>query len=377
MRPVRIEFPTRHIEGNLSFGQDGSVWAYYEIKRSEYESKQMHARFQDAHLSEEYHYIQVPCYSNKQTNSELKWFSFEEEISTHSDQPPQLISEVINSYTEIRVFIGFRLRKPKQREFKNYFRRRWKHKIRDFIRYLYSITGIADGEILEEELFEYTGQEELLFQSLRGFMSIHRLSTQDLKWYICQHVYQDHKLPPPNELGNLVTESEISTLTLDDSEIEIHPHHLKTRHLEEATGEVREVYTSYLYAIYFPDDLQFPGKSEWAYLTNIFDFPVSISARKEMDNLENVHFMTVVFGVSAKDEETLAERVSKIVLEYRQYEIEVQLCSDNQFVGYSDFLPCGEQYERSVSFTSRMKTAPIQIETPKPKQIESPSDFLW
>ncbi|SFX57925.1 hypothetical protein SAMN04487866_11260 [Thermoactinomyces sp. DSM 45891] len=369
MRPLRIEFPTRHIEGNLTFGQDGSVWAYYEIKRAEHESKQMHARFQDAHLSEEYHYIQVPCYTNRQANSELKWFSFEEETSIHSDQPPQLISEITNSYTEIRVFIGFRLRKPNQRQLKNHLRRRWKHKIRDFIRYLYSVTGIAEGEILEEELFEYTGQEELLFQSLRGFMSIHRLSTYDLKWYIRQHVYQDHKLPLSNEKGRLVTELGISTLTLDDSEIEIHPHHIRTVHVEEATGEVREVYTSYLYAVYFPEDLQFPGKSEWAYLTNIFDFPVSISARKEMDSLEDVHFMTVVFGVSAKNEDILAERVNKIVSEYRQYEIEVQLCPDNQFVGYSDFLPCGEQYERSVSLISRIHSTPIQI--------ENSSDFLW
>jgi hypothetical protein len=31
------EYPVRHIDGNLTFGNDGTVWAYYLIKGFGYE----------------------------------------------------------------------------------------------------------------------------------------------------------------------------------------------------------------------------------------------------------------------------------------------------------------------------------------------------
>jgi hypothetical protein len=418
MKPVQIEFPIRHIEGNLAFGQDGSVWAYYEIEpydysyRSDNEKKRMLARFQAmySYISEEHHFIQVPSYTDvKSHNERLKRYAtnFKDEATMYLERATQVINQKVNSPTDVRAFVGFRLRKVNRRQIKDRMRRQWKHKLQDFTRYLYTTAGIEPGDILEEELFEYQEQEEALYQELRGLMIINKLTAQDFQWYIRQHVFQGIGQPPvrndwqPNVgqvdvKGRKVIKPGPSILTLANGEFDIDSFNIRVRQFDEKEGRVKDGYMAFLFATDFPEDPEFPGKAEWAYLANAFDFPVSVSARVEvMSNqdaleqlnkrkiriqnqvnetrtegqqtdayLESTYHMTVekeqdvreggypllkmtaVFGLSAEDEKTLNERINKVISKYRQYGIELQLSPGDQFVGFSDFLPAGKRYAK-------------------------------
>ncbi|WP_275602441.1 hypothetical protein [Paenibacillus polymyxa] len=43
---VFTQFPVKHVEGNLVFGRDGTVWAYYQVEGFAYDFRDMMQKFE-------------------------------------------------------------------------------------------------------------------------------------------------------------------------------------------------------------------------------------------------------------------------------------------------------------------------------------------
>lgn len=416
MRNVQVEFPIKHIEGNLVFGQDGHVWAYYEIAsydytyRSPMEKKKMRNKWITLYsrIKNDCHILQIPEFLDIELHHEQlqkRFHSLKNEATAYIHRATQVLKENIKEPTNIRTFVGFRLKHINRRAMKRKLRKTLYHKWADFRRYVGTISGLSAGDILEEELFEYQELEKTLYEEVKSVLNCHSVDAMDVQWIIRQSVYRGISEPilredwqPAKQVMNvgdqqIIKPQPLNIMSLAAGLFESNEFHLRIKQFDEVAGEVKSGYSAFLYVTDFPEDLPFPN-GEWAYLTQSLKFPVEISSRinvisneaalnelnkrklrisnqvnhtrtegqqidayledsyeiaveKEREIREEgmpVLKVSAILCVSAASIQQLNERIRATISIYRTKGIELQVSAGDQFLGFNDFLPAGDRY---------------------------------
>lgn len=424
MAEVRVEMPVRHIEGNLVFSTDGSVWAYYEIStydyayRSEKEKKKMRARWYGIarQLPYETHILEIPEFPELETQLTTPQSGpLSEAAKKHRDLTMKVLTDHLKEPTDFRVFIGFKLPRVRRMEIKQQMRRTIYHKWYDLRRYIGFISGLRPYDILEEELFDYQEAEELIALELSSLLVHRPVTTRELQWYFRSTVLrgvgepmllegweplkENIQLPHPakeeTEKFQAIRPYPNVIRTLIPGAFETKENQIRVCVFDPKAGEEKTSYQAFLYVTYMKDDLDFPGKAEWAYWTHRFKFPVSVSVRyhslsneKAMKELtkrklrlkndvkyirregqqtdayaeENymkavdieadyresedkpLIYLTICFCVSAPSESLLKSRIRQVVSDYNRRGIRMEVSAGDQFLGFNDFLPGGKRY---------------------------------
>jgi AAA-like domain len=296
-----VQFPIRHIEGNLVFTQNDQVWAYYEIPKVNYtyrspaEKDQFRQEWMNVFrkFEQEMHLLMIPRFLDIRVHQEkLKQDvpdgPMRKQALHYIDQMTQVLEKKQKRPTDQRIFIGFKLKKMKAKATRNKLNKKIRFHFKDLRRFFYTTAGIAPYDILDEELFAYQEQEANLFQNLRGCITSKRATVTDLQFLTQHNAYRGIAEPrispswkPRADLFELEGHEVIRPNQKDielllNGEYEVSSHHLKVRQFHN--GDVKEGWMQFLYLAYMPDDLFFPGE-EWAYWLQSLPFPVDLSIR--------------------------------------------------------------------------------------------------
>ncbi|GGE28081.1 hypothetical protein GCM10011571_32740 [Marinithermofilum abyssi] len=301
MAEVRVEMPVRHIEGNLVFSTNQSVWAYYEIDtydyayRSEKEQQKMRARWYAVarQLPYESHIVEIPEFPQLESQLRVPQSGpLVEAAKKQREMTMAVLAEHVKEPTDFRVFIGFKVPRVSRMAIKRRIRRTLYHKWYDLRRYIGTISGLRPYDILEEELFDYQDAEELIAQELSSLLVNKPATTRELQWIYRSSVFRG--IGEPTLLEEWKPQKQTITVAGDNQAIRPYPnvirtlipgafevkeHWLRVKVFDEKDGQEKTSYQAFLYVTYMKEDLKFPGQAEWAYWVQRFKFPVSISCR--------------------------------------------------------------------------------------------------
>jgi AAA-like domain len=297
-----VAFPIRHLEDNLVFGADGSVWAFYRLPMIDYtyrspgEKAGMRNQWMKLFykIEQEMHVIQIPrffdIYAHQERlkdsvpDSVLKPFSHQ-----YIDNITKALSAKQKYPTDQITYIGFRLHVLKAKATRNKLRKKFTFKMKDLRRYVESTAGIKPYEILDEEIAAYKQQEELLYQNVIGCVpQTQKATVTDFQFIIRHSVYrgiaQPEMIPqwhPKAERyetdGYQVIQPQPKYIeNLIKAEYEVQADKICVRHYHD--GQLREGLMRFLYMTYLPDDIQFPGE-EWLHWLKLLSFPVDAFVR--------------------------------------------------------------------------------------------------
>jgi hypothetical protein len=301
MAEVRVEMPVRHIEGNLVFSTNQSVWAYYEVDtydyayRSQKEKQKMRARWYAVarQLPYESHILEIPEFPQLESQLRVPQSGPLVEAATKQrEMTMAVLADHVKEPTDFRVFIGFKVPRVSRMAIKRRIRRTIYHKWYDLRRYIGTISGLRPYDILEEELFDYQDAEELIAQELSSLLVNKPATTRELQWIYRSSVFRG--IGEPTLLEEWKPQKQTITVAGDNQAIRPYPnvirtlipgafevkeHWLRVKVFDEKDGQEKTSYQAFLYVTYMKEDLKFPGQAEWAYWVQRFKFPVSISCR--------------------------------------------------------------------------------------------------
>ena len=295
---TRIPFPVKYFEENLVFGQDGAVYAYYELQRFNYDYRSMddklslHANLEafywNIHLDT--HALVVPEYQSLEEQRQAMERGLCDELEPAGRKHIQTAIEHLHG-KEVhhnRFFMGVKLKPAtvKGLSFINELRYIWK----DFKRYLNNQAGADAPEICEEEIQAYRVQEEMIYSRINGYLRAKRVDTADLEWLIRRGFYRGigeaprrkdwkPKALPAEVRGKKGIRPARDILTLAEGRFDdSHGRNLIVE--QHVSGKTRKGFMAFLTISHIPDKSPFPGL-EWLYHLQSLSFPVEASVRTE------------------------------------------------------------------------------------------------
>lgn len=346
-----IPFPIKYFERNLVFNIEGDVYAYYEIQPYHYDFRSLddqlslHGSLEAFYwnIHAETHALVVPEF---QSLDEHKLAMKQRLCSNLLEAGEQHIQATIDHLKgkdlhQNRFFIGVKL-KPASVKGLSFFRE-LSYIWRDFKRYLSDRAGTDAPEILEEEIYAYQVQEEMIYSRMQSYLRIRRVNESDLEWLIRRSFYRGIGDAPrrknwkpkaiPVELkGKKAIRPTRDILTLTEGRFD--DSHGRRLVIEQfANGKLRKGFMSFLTISHIPDKAPFPG-TEWIYCLQNLSFPVEASIRTE--TIEYRKALTQVLNkkkeLKAEDEHAVesGEDPSYHILHSRQeaLELENQLRTD-------------------------------------------------
>lgn len=295
---TRIPFPVKYFEENLVFGQDGAVYAYYELQRFNYDYRSMddklslHANLEafywNIHLDT--HALVVPEYQSLEEQRQAMERGLCDELEPAGRKHIQTAIEHLHGKEvhQNRFFMGVKLKPAtvKGLSFINELRYIWK----DFKRYLNNQAGADAPEIFEEEIQAYRVQEEMIYSRINGYLRAKRVDTADLEWLIRRGFYRGigeaprrkdwkPKALPAEVRGKKGIRPARDILTLAEGRFDdSHGRNLIVE--QHVSGKTRKGFMAFLTISHIPDKSPFPGL-EWLYHLQSLSFPVEASVRTE------------------------------------------------------------------------------------------------
>lgn len=295
---TRIPFPVKYFEENLVFGQDGAVYAYYELQRFNYDYRSMddklslHANLEAFYwnIHADTHALVVPEYQSLEEQRQAMEKGLCEELKTTGKKHIQAAVDHLHGKEvhQNRFFMGVKLKPAtvKGLSFLNEIRYIWK----DFKRYLNNQAGTDAPEIFEEEIQAYRVQEEMIFSRINGYLRARRVDTADLEWLIRRGFYRGigeaprrkdwkPKTLPAEVKGKKGIRPARDILTLAEGRFDdSHGRNLIVE--QHVAGKPKKGFMAFLTISHIPDKSPFPGL-EWLYHLQSLSFPVEASVRTE------------------------------------------------------------------------------------------------
>lgn len=315
---VFTEFPTKHIEGNLAFGRDGSVWAYYQVEGYGYDFRDFVQKIHPYNNQLSYyvenmsdlHFLMIPSLTDvngilDETIEDIKRkdYPLKENGIDYFNRLKQTLSNQRSSRetNEYHTYIGVQL-DPKKNEFRKVGNTGLAlvAGVNDFINGfkspLYRAMGLEPNDILKVDIEQYKHQAEGLRETLSQSMSslVRMISKEETLFLIEQNFSvtpNDTKLRKGYE-----TSVDVSGI---DGERKVHEarrsraqsfYELQNAEVEEydqttlklyklVDEEIKESYVQYLVADKMTAHSLHPG-SEWMFhIQNRLRFPVAVSVK--------------------------------------------------------------------------------------------------
>lgn len=326
---MKIGFPVKHIDGNLVFGHDGRVWAYYKIEGFNYDfldgdEKMFPFRQQLALLSNiglDLHYLSVPHPTDvgriiERTIKEMKLknYPLKENGIIYMNKVRQVLEKEksLSESSEYHDYIGIQLDKKKNKYVSGNLGismiTSFKEFINGFNSPVYQAMGLYPNDILESEIEAYRNQAMTIEATLsQAFSSkVEKAKTHELV-YISEKLFStrnnnsDIKLRPNIQFGNVVEGvdnkgrkykavrvNEKQFIDLQNANIdEISPKELMISRIND-NNEIEQLYVQHLVISDMGDIHYHPG-FEWLYhIKTQMPFPITVSIRVDHEPNELV-----------------------------------------------------------------------------------------
>jgi len=282
---MQVKFPIQHIEQNLVFGADESVWAYYRVPLRDYTYRSQEEKVSVLNewvrllnkIEAEMHILSVP-----------RFFDFDHhEQRLKEDIPDGPLKEVAESYIsqmmerlrekqaesklsrpgDTAVLLGVKLARTRRQKGLMYH-------LKDFLRVVHDAAGVEPYPILPEELKKAQKKEEQTFEKLRACIWVQRASVMDLQYLVAHSAYRG--IGEPRLIPTEKPQGAQKLLNLITGEYVVEPQYIQVRQYHD--GELREGYMQFLYITDLPIDIYYPGE-EWISWAYAFPFPVDVSIR--------------------------------------------------------------------------------------------------
>lgn len=315
---VFTEFPVKHIEGNLAFGRDGTVWAYYQVEGYGYDFRDFMQKIHPYNRQLSYyvenmhdlHFLMIPSLTDvtgilDETISDIsrKDYPLKEHGMAYFESLKHTLSSQRQSRetNEYHSYIGVQLniKKNEMRKIGNAGLAAFTV-IQDFIHGftspVYRAVGLQPNDILKREIQQWKAQAEGLRETLTQSMSslVRMLSKEETLFLIEQNFSvtpNDTKLRKGFETGmdvsgvddeNRVHEAvrgnRRSFYELQNAEIE--EYNQKTLKLYKLVDEeIKENYVQYLVADKMAPHTYHPGNEWMFHIQNRLRFPVAVSIK--------------------------------------------------------------------------------------------------
>lgn len=323
------DFPVKHIDGNLVFAHNGTVWAYYKIEGFNYDfldEDEKKVPFQQqmsflTNIGTDIHLLTIPnptdvseVIDNTIAEMKLKDYSLKENGIAFMEQVKEVLekNKDLNESSEYNDYIGIQLDSDQNKyaagndglkvisKIKSYFR--------GFNSPLYQAVGLYPDDILEMDIAAYRNQSkttetavsaafaskvrpvetfELLYITEKTFST--RNNNSDIK---LRHDYQvGEEFEGEDEHGNkhkAIRNHKNEFIDLQNANVEeISPKELLVSRITEK-NEIEELYVQHLIISDMGDVHYHPG-SEWLYNIKMrMPFPVTISVRADNKPNEQV-----------------------------------------------------------------------------------------
>ena len=319
---MKIEFPVKHIENNLVFSHDGTVWAYYKIDGFNYdflEDDEKVLPFQQqmsflTNVGLDLHYLVIPNPTNIKgiLNSTIEEMSLKE--YPLKENGIQFIEQVkkalenereLNESSEYHHYIGIQLDPEKNRyisgnaginaltSVKKFFE--------GFSSPLYQAVGLYPDDILQSQIEAFQSQAVSIESTVANSFGsrIQKVTTEELvfiieKTFSTRNNNTDVQLRTSYGIGtkvegvdkqgnkhNAIRNNKKDFFDLQNTNIkEVGPKTLLLSRITD-TNDIENLYCQYL-TIEYMDDVQHHPGSEWLYRIQLrMPFPLTVSIRAE------------------------------------------------------------------------------------------------
>lgn len=346
------EFPVKHIEGNIAFGRDGTVWAYYAIEGFGYDfrdvqQKQVPFSSQLAFLVDnihDLHFLMIPSLTDingiiDETIERIqeKEYPLKRQAIQYFETLKQTLSQQRSSRetNEYHCYFGVQLdpHKNEKRHVGNLgiaAMNTLKEIFSGFTSPVYRAVGLEPHDILNHEIELWQQQADKWLQSISSSFTSHvrKLTSEEMVFLIEQNfsvVYNDTKLRRGFQTGYPVEGQdeagqvhgakrgqERAFYDLQNAEIEEHdPKTLKLYKLVDE--DIEETYTQYVVAHHMNPRNYHPGFEWMFHLQNRLPFPVSVSVRASYLSNEQILKKLSDVRLSYEDQKEEARKGGSIV----------------------------------------------------------------
>lgn len=319
---MKIKFPIKHIHGNLIFGYDKTVWAYYKIDGFSYDfldhdEKMIPYQTQMAFLTNtglDLHFLVVPNptdvrgilnttieeMANKSYELKDKGISFMQQVKKELENQKE-----INESSEYNHYLGIQLEADRNKyntsnmglnlisQLKAFFQ--------GFNSPVYTAVGLEVNDILESEIKAYENQAKVLEATLgSSFSSPVKMITAEELLYVIEKTFSTRvnnsdikirskfltgkRVEGIDDNGNkhlAIRTNERDFYDLQDTNIEeVSAKSLKLSRITDEQ-EIESIYAQYL-TIAQMEDVYYHPSSEWLYrIQSRIPFPLTISIRAD------------------------------------------------------------------------------------------------
>lgn len=312
-----LDSPVSHVDGNLVFGRDGTVWAYFGIEGFNYEFREDEEKMwpfqnQVSYLQNnghDLHYLVVPnptdvtgvCDETIQRISKDQYLLREEGIEFLKQQKQAVLNQRNQSESnEYRSYLGIQLKPEKNRYQEGNIATNLISALGEMIEGIntpvYRAVGLEPRDILLSEIFAWKEQANGLLATIRsGFSSAVRKLTAVETVYLIEKVFSvtnnDVKIRESFAVGDQVEGEDENGVVhpairpnekafLDLQNANVDEVDAKTLCLSKIIdNEVHDTYVQYLVCDDASEVNYHPG-FEWLYrIQSDLPFPVSVSIR--------------------------------------------------------------------------------------------------
>lgn len=315
---VFTQFPVKHVEGNLVFGRDGTIWAYYQVEGFAYDFRDMMQKFEpySNQLSfyvenmNDLHFLMIPSLTDvngiiDETISEMKRKDYV--LKEYGIQYFESLKETLSSQrssrdtNEYHSYIGIQLI-DKRNKFHGegnaalLLTTQFQRFMQGFTSPLYRAVGLMPQDILKRDIKERQDQAEALREILTTSMSC--LVRHTAKEETIFLIEQNFSVTPNDTHLRKGYETSVDVSGVDENNqnhevrrgqahsfyelqnAEIKEHDQKTLKLYKLVGEeIKEKYVQYLVVDKMRPHSLHPG-SEWMFhIQNSLKFPVAVSIK--------------------------------------------------------------------------------------------------
>lgn len=354
------------------------------------------------------HHLVVPTFQsvterNERFKGSLKG-PLKDVAARHADDVAKELEKMLGKEgTEYNFFIGLKLPKPEIK--RQSILKEIKEAFKEFLQQLHEGTGLSENDILEEEIDRYKKTERRTFSKVKSRFRIEPVTEEQIAWLIRRNftrgINQTSDIPKwsPNYLVDDNPQDDkkkatvrrpvgVDIVRLTEGLIDDSPKRSLVIEQAEGTGHV-----AFLTVSSVPFEMLFPHE-EWIYYLQSFDFPVEMSMRTEtMENRKALNTVrnkqkelkdqdrharetgndtqlnvlegrqeaqeleanlqktrmpliktSIVFAVSAKDEDELKTRTDALKNGYLDLMFQVEQPLGDQWLLFNEFLPAGKRY---------------------------------
>lgn len=329
MKTAVLEFPIKHIDGNLVFSHDGTVTAYYQVSGFNYDFLDHDDKFIPFHSQTAFlfnnkydlHYILEPfptqieeIIDNTIEEIKLKDYELKQNGIAYMEKLKQVLIEQRNMQetSEYRQYLGVQLNPEKNKYKDGNYGTNLIHSIKEFFKgvntQVNKINGLHANDILEEEIQMWREQAEALMDSIRSaFNCIIKPATTAECVYLIEKEFSVTQSNSDVHIRKSFSSGE-KVIGYDEEERKaqnaIRPKEnafidVQNTHIEEVNPttllfskvideDVKKLYVKYLVAYSMDSENYFPNFEWLYYLQSNIPFPVSVSIRAYYQSNERI-----------------------------------------------------------------------------------------